>query len=79
LIEDEVLRFCITAALSATTAYCAFRAGSKSPMVVRVNNALHTLMTLAMIAMLFPGWDWPLLPQLLAFALAAWWFTGHAE
>jgi hypothetical protein len=65
--------------LSAATAYCAFQAGSKSPMVVRVNYALHALMTLAMIAMLFHGWDWPLLPQLLAFALAAWWFTVQAS
>jgi hypothetical protein len=79
LIEDEVLRFGMTAALSAATVYCAFRAGSKSPMIVRVNYALHALMTLAMIGMLFHGWNWPLLPQLLAFALGTWWFTVQAS
>lgn len=36
-------------------------------------------MTPSMIGMLFHGWDWPLLPQFLAFAPGAWWFTVQAS
>jgi len=50
LIEGEGLRFSITAALSAATACCASRAGSKSPMVVRVNCGRHVRVSGGMIA-----------------------------
>jgi hypothetical protein len=78
LIENEALRWSMAAALAAATVYCGFRAGSKSPVVMRVNYGLHALMTAAMIAMLAHGWEWPLLPQILVFTLAAWWFAVQA-
>jgi hypothetical protein len=43
-----------------------------------VNYGLHALMTLSMIGMLFHGWEWLRLPQILAFTLAAWWFAVQA-
>jgi hypothetical protein len=78
LIDNELFRWAMTAALSAATVYCAFRAGGRSPIPLRVNYGLHGLMTTAMTGMLLHGRDWPLLPQVLVFGLAAWWFAVQA-
>jgi Domain of unknown function (DUF5134) len=71
-------RWSLATALAAATIYCGFRAGSRSALVIRMNYGLHALMTAAMIAMLVHGGEWPLLPQILVFALAAWWFAVQA-
>lgn len=78
MIANEALRWSLAAALAAATIYCGLRAGSKLRLVIRVNYCLHALMTAAMIAMLVHGWEGPPLPQILAFALGAWWFTVQA-
>jgi hypothetical protein len=78
VVENDALRWTLTAALSVGTAYYLFRVGRKSPLVMRVNYCLHALMTGAMISMLVPGWQWPQLPQVVIFTLAAWWFILQA-
>jgi hypothetical protein len=78
LIENGVLRWGLTALLLAASLYAAFRAGRKSPPATRVGFGLHAAMMTAMVLMLAPGLQWPALPQILFFGLAAWWFVVRA-
>jgi hypothetical protein len=78
LIADEALRWAMTAVLLAATLYSGFRASRKSALAVRVDHGLHAVMMAAMILMLAPGVQWPVLPQILVFVLAAWWFLIQA-
>lgn len=78
MIENGVLHWGLTALLLAASLYAAFRAGRKSPSDTRVGFGLHAAMMAAMVLMLAPGLRWPALPQILFFALAAWWFVLRA-
>ncbi|MDI3211075.1 hypothetical protein [Arthrobacter sp. AL12] len=72
MIGTDVLRWALAAMLLAASLYAAVRAGRKSPPAARVGFALHAAMLVAMVSMLVPGFQWPALPQILFFNLAAW-------
>ena len=78
LIENEFLRWGLTALLLAASLYAAFRASRKSPPATRVGFGLQAAMLGAMVLMLAPGSPWPVLPQIFFFGLAAWWFVLRA-
>lgn len=78
MIENDFLRWGLTAPLLAAALYAAFRAGRKSPPATRVGFGLHAAMMAAMVLMLTPGLRWAVLPQILFFGLAAWWFILRA-
>ena len=78
MIADEALRWTLAVLLLAATLYSACRAVAAPGPAGRVGSALHALMTAAMALMLVPGSRWPLLPQVLLFAVGAWWFILQA-
>ncbi|AOT04459.1 DUF5134 domain-containing protein [Arthrobacter sp. U41] len=78
MIANDLLRWGLTAPLLAAALYAAFRAGRKSPPATRVGFGLHAAMMAAMVLMLTPGFSWAVLPQILFFGLAAWWFILRA-
>ena len=78
MIAGEALRWALLALLLAATLYSAWRGLAAARPAGRVDSALHALMTAAMALMLIPGGQWPVLPQVLLFALGAWWFILQA-
>lgn len=78
MIENQTLRWALMVLLLAAALYAAFRAIRKSPPATRVGLGLHAAMLTAMALMLSPGLQWPALPQVLGFGLAAWWFVLRA-
>jgi hypothetical protein len=74
LIGNDILRCALTALLLAALLYAAFRAGRKSAAATRIDFGLHAAMMAAMALMLIPGLRWMVLPQILFFGLAAWWY-----
>lgn len=78
MIENDLLRWGLAAPLLAASLYAAFRAGRKSPPAIRAGFGLHAAMLTAMVLMLIPGLQWPALPQVFVFGLAAWWFVLRA-
>ncbi|MDZ4351133.1 MAG: DUF5134 domain-containing protein [Arthrobacter sp.] len=78
MIENDVLRWGLMALLLGASLYAAFRAGRQSPPAIRAGYGLHAAMMIAMVPMLVPGLQWPALPQIVFFALAAWWFILRA-
>ncbi|KQN91234.1 DUF5134 domain-containing protein [Arthrobacter sp. Leaf69] len=78
MFGSEFLRWGLTALLLAASLYAVFRAGRPSPPATRVGFGLHAGMMFAMVLMVVPGLQWPALPQILLFGLAAWWFVLRA-
>lgn len=78
MIENDLLRWGLAAPLLAASLYAAFRAGRTSPPAIRAGFGLHAAMMTAMVLMLVPGLQWPALPQVFVFGLAAWWFVLRA-
>ena len=78
MIAGEALRWALFAVLLAATLYSAWQGMTEARPAGRVDSALHALMTAAMALMLVPGGQWPVLPQVLLFALGAWWFVLQA-
>ncbi|MDN4644393.1 DUF5134 domain-containing protein [Arthrobacter sp. PsM3] len=74
MIGNDLLRCALTALLLAALLYAAFRAGRKSAAATRIGFGLHAAMMAAMVLMLNPGVRWVVLPQILFFGLAAWWY-----
>lgn len=60
--------------LGAGTIFCLTRAFRRNAVTERVNYAAHALMALGMLGMIWHDIPRPLLPQLLLFALASFWF-----
>ena len=75
MIANDVLNWGMTALLLAASLYAAVRAARPSPLATRAGYGLHAAMMTAMVPMLVPGLQWPALPQILFFCLAAWWFA----
>ena len=78
MIAGEALRWALLALLLAATLYSARQGMAAARPAGRVDSALHALMTAAMALMLVPAGQWPVLPQVLLFALGAWWFVVQA-
>lgn len=78
MITNEALRWTLAALLLTAAGYAAVRAARHPARAGRVDFGLHALMMIAMVNMLAPGSQWPVLPQLLLFVLAAWWFVVRA-
>ena len=78
MIANDILRWGLTALLLAASLYAAVRAGRTSPPATRAGYGLHAAMMTAMVLMPVPGPQWPALPQILFFGLAAWWFALRA-
>ncbi len=68
----------MTAVLLAATLYSAFCASRKSSLAARIGYGLQAVMMSARVPPLAPGGQWPVLPQLLLFVLASWWFVIRA-
>lgn len=64
--------------LMAGTAFCLAKASKGSSWVIRLNHLLHALMALGMLGMIWHNVDLPLLPQLLLFGVASFWFLLQA-
>lgn len=78
MMANEALRWIVAVLLLAATLYAAFRAVTVPGPAARTSSVLQALMTAAMALMLVPGSQWPLLPQVLLFAVGAWWFMLQA-
>ena len=78
MTADEALRWTLAVLLLAATVYSAVKSLHGAEPADRVGSALHAIMTAAMAAMQVPGSQWPVLPQLLLFAVGAWWFILQA-
>jgi hypothetical protein len=78
VIADEALRWTLAVLLLAATLYSAGLGLNGTGQEGRVGSVLHALMTAAMALMLVPSGQWPVLPQLLLFAVGAWWFVLQA-
>lgn len=78
MITNEALRWAMAALLLAAAGYATLRAARQPAPAGRVDYGLHALMMIAMVNMLAPGSRWPVLPQVLLFVLAAWWFAVRA-
>ncbi|MGY2746734.1 hypothetical protein ACVWZ8_003851 [Arthrobacter sp. UYCu723] len=63
MIENDFLRWGLTALLLAASLYAAFRASRKSPAATRVGFGLHAAMMTAMVLMLPPGSSGPHSPR----------------
>ncbi|QSZ51267.1 MULTISPECIES: DUF5134 domain-containing protein [Micrococcaceae] len=64
--------------LVAGTAFCLAKAFRGNSWVTRLNYVLHTLMALGMLGMVWHDVRLPLLPQLLLFGTASFWFFLQA-
>ncbi|MEH0430354.1 DUF5134 domain-containing protein [Streptomyces stelliscabiei] len=80
MIAASGLRWIFTLVFALTTAYGIQRAVRPGAAPTdRVDHALHAVMGLSMIAMVWPwGMDVPVLPQVVVFAAGAVWFVGSA-
>jgi hypothetical protein len=58
--------------------YCFIKAVRARKWVVRLNYAIHTLMALGMLGMVWHHIELPLFPQLLLFSIASFWFLLQA-
>ncbi|MCX6500612.1 MAG: DUF5134 domain-containing protein [Arthrobacter sp.] len=81
MVGNEAFRWAASAVLlaAALAAVCAAVGPSPSSApAFRIDHGLHALMLTAMALMLHPAWAGPVLPQVLFFVLAAWWFVLRA-
>ena len=78
MLADEALRWTLAVLLLAATLYSAGQGLTGARPAGRIGSVLHAVMTAAMAFMLVPGGRWPVLPQLLLFAVGAWWFVLQA-
>lgn len=78
MLADEALRWTLAVLLLAATLYSAGQGLTGAGPAGRIGSVLHAFMTAAMAFMLVPGGRWPVLPQLLLFAVGAWWFVLQA-
>lgn len=67
----------LSAVLCGLVIYHLMEAATVRKLSIQMNSCLHALMSASMAAMVL-GLGWPLLPQLIIFALAAHWFVVQA-
>ncbi|MEO5780484.1 MAG: DUF5134 domain-containing protein [Arthrobacter oryzae] len=72
------LSFPVSLILAAGTVFCLTKALQGSSWVPRLNYGVHALMALGMLGMVWHNIDLPLLPQLLLFSTASFWFLLQA-
>ncbi|WP_406250303.1 DUF5134 domain-containing protein [Microbacterium sp. M] len=77
MVSDPVLQWVLTLAFTATAAYALLRLIVDRQPLLTVGNALHLVMSAAMVAMCWPWWTVvPSIPQLIVFASGAAWFAA---
>ncbi|MET4094277.1 DUF5134 domain-containing protein [Arthrobacter sp. UYCu712] len=79
MIANDALRWALTALLLAAAVYSALRSARYRVWPGRIDYGLHALMMTAIVVMLVPGVQRPVLQQLLLFVFAAWWFVLRAR
>lgn len=77
MVDNVVLRAGVCVLLLAALVYSLVRAAGGPTRYARVDFGLKSLMSATMLAMLF-GAAWPVLPTVVVFAAAAWWFAIQA-
>lgn len=82
MLGNEAFRWAASAVLLAA-ALAAFLAAvwpsPSYPPAFRIDRGLNALMLTSLALMLHPSWTVPVLPQILIFLLAAWWFVLRAS
>ena len=77
MITELSLRWIVTIAFTAVGLFCLYRCVRESTATQRIDDVLHVLMCVAMVAMAWPAaMDVARVPQIVLFGAAALWFAG---
>lgn len=78
MVQNDLLRVLLTALFGGSGLFLLAQLVRARELRARVDDGTHVLMCVSMLAMTYPwGDNWPVLPQLIVFGLAALWFLGQ--